>query len=109
MRGCSHESAAPVFSSSTADHPQASLIVYDEWAAQKTAQASSHSTPRHAAGPPGHRSRATQNDSQNGIRDAQFQGGAVSRPSIIAIAGSAGAIQALLTIVSGLPQDFDAS
>lgn len=33
----------------------------------------------------------------------------MSRPSIIAIAGSAGAIQAVQTIVSGLPQDFEMS
>lgn len=33
----------------------------------------------------------------------------MSRPSIIAIAGSAGALQPLRTIVSGFPQDFGAS
>lgn len=33
----------------------------------------------------------------------------MSRPSIIAIAGSAGAVQAIQTIVSGFPEDFGVS
>lgn len=41
--------------------------------------------------------------------NARIEGGAVSRPSIIAIAGSTGAIQALQTILTGFPQDFGVS